>query len=163
MLPWVIGTPCFGLLMMWSLGLKARLNLLGCMLHSLCVVCPPAPSPCSVWYFKNITRMVVFGLVFSKNHLESSSWTSIFKESPGELYFCKEIWSTSVLFVNFWWCQPWVSKPGWIPRLACFITCPVHTLSPLVRYLLTSWQHFDRALLPTYLFKHLLNDIGQLF
>ena len=123
MLPWVIGTPCFGLLMMWSLGLKARLNLLGCMLHSLCVVCPPAPSPCSVWYFKNITRMVVFGLVFSKNHLESSSWTSIFKESPGELYFCKEIWSISVLFVNFRWCQPWVLKPDWIPRLACFITC----------------------------------------
>ena len=28
---------------------------------------------------------------------------------------------TSVL--AFWWCLPWVSKPGWISSLACFLTC----------------------------------------
>ena len=27
------------------------------------------------------------------------------------------------LFLDFWWHLPWVSKPGWIPSLACFVTC----------------------------------------
>ena len=25
--------------------------------------------------------------------------------------------------LDFWWCLPWVSKPGWILSLACFLTC----------------------------------------
>ena len=30
--------------------------------------------------------------------------------------------STENALSDFWWCLPWVSKPGWIPSLACFMT-----------------------------------------
>ena len=52
-------------------------------------------------------------------------------------------------FGGHWWpyfgLLPWVSKPGWIPLLAYFVT----SVSPLVWHLITSWwpvwqlNHFD--------------------
>ena len=31
--------------------------------------------------------------------------------------------ATDTLVLDFWWCLPWFSKPGWIPLLACFTAC----------------------------------------
>ena len=31
--------------------------------------------------------------------------------------------ATDTPVLDFWWCLPWVSKPGWIPRLRGFVAC----------------------------------------
>ena len=33
------------------------------------------------------------------------------------------LWVTDTPVLDFWGCLPWVSKPMWIPSLACFIAC----------------------------------------
>ena len=50
--------------------------------------------------------------------------------SWGHWYPCFVLLVTSALggftdtpVLDFWWHLPWVSKPGWIPSLACFLTC----------------------------------------
>ena len=51
------------------------------------------------------------------------------------------LWAVGTPVLDFWWCLPWVSKPGGC-RTCVF--CHLHTVdssdSPLVRHLLTSWQ-----------------------
>ena len=38
----------------------------------------------------------------------------------GYQFFC---WATTTPVLDFWWHLPWVSKPGWIHSLACFVAC----------------------------------------
>ena len=60
----------------------------------------------------------------------------------------KKNWITMVLLcstdthvLDFRWWLTWVSKPGWIPSLACFVACTMDpSYSPLVWHMLSSWQ-----------------------
>ena len=31
--------------------------------------------------------------------------------------------ATDTTVLNFWWCLPWVSRPGWTSLIACFVVC----------------------------------------
>ena len=70
----------------------------------------------------------------------------------------KQFWRTSALFVgpliplflDFCWYQHWVSKPGWIPSLAYFITC-AQQIPQIHPWCETCWplgsQHSSQAVL----------------
>ena len=45
-------------------------------------------------------------------------WSTFFKKNLEEISLFRGATDTTVL--DFWWCLPWVSKPGWIP-FACFL------------------------------------------
>ena len=51
---------------------------------------------------------------------------------------CPFCGATDTPVLDFWWCLPWVSKPGW-NRLHAFLPVHYSSDSPLVRHLLTSW------------------------
>ena len=70
--------------------------------------------------------------------------------------------ATDTPVLDFWWHMPWVSKPGWIPLLACFIAY-IQWISQIHLWCDTCWplgsQPSSQAVSSTYLYLH--TSIGR--
>ena len=71
-----------------------------------------------------------------KSHGNANSMNKLTSQQKGipfrRCFFSNSFWRTrgnffwgkgSTSTLAFWWHLPWVSKPGWISSLACFLSC----------------------------------------